>query len=92
MPDLVLLPKPETRTQKPRLWKVILKRIQKARTPSPIYQESDLITRTIRDVFTSDIDTIWIDEPQAFERAQEFLRVVMPKFVNRLKLYDSSLR
>jgi ribonuclease E len=71
-----------------RLWKVILRRIKKARAPAPIYQESDMITRTIRDIFTSEIDTIWIDEPQAFERAQEFLRVVMPKFVNRLKLYD----
>ena len=71
-----------------RLWKVILRRIKKAKAPAPIYQESDMITRTIRDIFTSEIDTIWIDEPQAFERAQEFLRVVMPKFVNRLKLYD----
>jgi len=71
-----------------RLWKVILRRIKKAKAPAPIYQESDMITRTIRDIFTSEIDTIWIDEPQAFERAQEFLRVVMPKFVDRLKLYD----
>ncbi len=71
-----------------RLWKVILRRIKKARAPAPIYQESDMITRTIRDIFTSEIDTIWIDEPQAYERAHEFLRVVMPKFVTRLKLYD----
>jgi ribonuclease E len=71
-----------------RLWKVILRRIKKAKAPAPIYQESDMITRTIRDIFTSEIDTIWIDEPQAFERAQEFLRVVMPRFVDRLKLYD----
>jgi ribonuclease E len=71
-----------------RLWKVILRRIKKAKAPAPIYQESDMITRTIRDIFTSEIDTIWIDEPQAFERAQEFLRVVMPRFVSRLKLYD----
>ena len=71
-----------------RLWKVILRRIKKAKTPAPIYQESDMITRTIRDIFTAEIDTIWIDEPAAFERAQEFLRVVMPRFVNRLKLYD----
>jgi ribonuclease E len=71
-----------------RLWKVILRRIKKSRTPAPIYQESDMITRTIRDIFSSEIDTIWIDEPQAFERAQEFLRVVMPRYVNRLKLYD----
>jgi ribonuclease E len=74
-----------------RLWKVILKRIRKAKAPAPIYQESDMITRTIRDVFSADIDTIWIDEPQAFERAQEFLRVVMPKFVNRLRLYDEKV-
>ncbi len=74
-----------------RLWKVILRRIKKARTPAPIYQESDMITRTIRDIFNAEIDTIWIDEPAAFERAQEFLRVVMPRFVNRLKLYDEKV-
>ena len=74
-----------------RLWKVILRRIKKAKTPAPIYQESDMITRTIRDIFTSEIDTIWIDEPAAFERAQEFLRVVMPRFVDRLKLYDEKV-
>ena len=50
-----------------------------------------MIIRTIRDIFTSEIDTIWIDEPAAFERAQEFLRVVMPRFVNRLKLYDEKV-
>jgi ribonuclease E len=71
-----------------RLWKVILRRIKKAKTPAPIYQESDMITRTIRDIFTAEIDTIWIDEPAAFERAREFLQVVMPRFVNRLKLYE----
>ncbi|HEV3167840.1 MAG TPA: Rne/Rng family ribonuclease [Isosphaeraceae bacterium] len=74
-----------------RLWKVILRRIKKTRAPAPIYQESDMITRTIRDIFTAEIDTIWIDEPQAFERAQEFLRVVMPKYVNRLKFYDEKV-
>jgi ribonuclease E len=50
-----------------------------------------MITRTIRDIFNAEIDTIWIDEPAAFERAQEFLRVVMPRFVNRLKLYDEKV-
>ncbi len=74
-----------------RLWKVILRRIKKAKAPAPIYQESDMITRTIRDIFNAEIDTIWIDEAQAFERAQEFLRVVMPKFVDRLKFYDDKV-
>lgn len=70
-----------------RLWKTILRRIKRTRSPAPIYQESDMIIRTIRDIFTGEIDTIWIDEPSAFERAQEFLKNVMPKYVDRLKLY-----
>jgi ribonuclease E len=71
-----------------RLWKAILRRIKKTRSPAPIYQESDMITRTIRDIFTAEIDTIWIDERSAFERAQEFLKNVMPRFVNRIKFHD----
>ncbi|MCA9258525.1 MAG: ribonuclease E/G, partial [Planctomycetales bacterium] len=47
-----------------------------------------MIIRTIRDIFTSDVDAIYIDEPNAFERAREFLRLVMPRHVERLKLYD----
>ena len=47
-----------------------------------------MITRTIRDIFTSDIDTIWVDEPNAFEHAQEFLQIVMPRYADRIKLYD----
>ncbi len=38
-----------------------------------------MITRTIRDIFTTDIDAICIDEPQAFERAKEFMKIVMPR-------------
>ena len=41
-----------------RLWQVVARRIRRNKTPSEIYQESDMITRTIRDTFTADIDTI----------------------------------
>ena len=50
-----------------------------------------MITRTIRDIFNAEIDTIWIDERHAFERAQEFMRVVMPKFVDRIKYYEEKV-
>jgi ribonuclease E len=71
-----------------RLWQVIVRRIRKVKSPAEIYQESDMITRTIRDTFTNDIDTIWVDEPTAFEHAQEFLTVVMPRYASRIKLYE----
>ena len=71
-----------------RLWKVIVRRIKKMPGPIDIYEESDMIIRTIRDIFTADVDTIHIDEPGAYERAKEFLQVVMPRYANRLHLYD----
>jgi ribonuclease E len=71
-----------------RLWKVIVRRIKKFPAPIDIYEESDMIIRTIRDIFTADVDTIYIDEPAAFERAKEFLQIVMPRYVNRLQLYE----
>jgi ribonuclease E len=47
-----------------------------------------MIIRTIRDMFTEDVGRILIDEPAAYERAREFLELVMPKYASRLQLYD----
>ncbi len=71
-----------------RLWKVIARRIKKQPGPTGIYEESDMIIRTIRDIFTNEVDAIYIDEPAAYERAKEFLQLVMPRYVHRLQLYE----
>lgn len=71
-----------------RLWKVIVRRIRKLPGPVTIYEESDMIIRTIRDIFSGDVDMIYIDEQGAFERAREFLQLVMPRYVTRLQLYE----
>jgi ribonuclease E len=71
-----------------RLWKVIVRRIKKHPAPIDIYEESDMIIRTIRDIFTADVDAIYIDEPAAHERAKEFLQIVMPRYVSRLQHYE----
>ncbi len=73
-----------------RLWQVVVRRIRKMKSPAEIYRESDMITRTIRDTFTSEIETIWVDEPAAFEHAQEFMQIVMPRYANRIKLYTGT--
>ena len=71
-----------------RLWKVIVRRLKKQPGPCGIYEESDMIIRTIRDIFTQEIDAIYIDQPEAFERAKEFLQLVMPRHVSRLQFYE----
>jgi ribonuclease E len=73
-----------------RLWQVVVRRIKKLKSPCEIYQESDMITRTIRDTFTNDIDTIWVDEAAAFEHAQEFLTIVMPRYASRIRHFADS--
>ena len=73
-----------------RLWKTIVRRIEKFPAPVDIYQESDMITRTIRDIYTSEIDTVLIDDEEQFKRAREFMKVVLPKQVDRVKLYDGA--
>lgn len=71
-----------------RLWQVVARRIKKTKSPAEVYQESDMITRTIRDTFTTDIDTIWVDEKRACEHAQEFLQFVMPQHADRIKHFE----
>jgi ribonuclease E len=72
-----------------RLWEVFSNRVTKRPAPIEVYRESDMVTRTIRDMFTADIDAIHIDEPDAFAQAQEFMKIVMPRFADRIKLHES---
>ncbi|KHE91137.1 MAG: ribonuclease [Candidatus Scalindua brodae] len=71
-----------------RLWKVIENKEKKAEVPSVIYQESDLVIRTIRDIFSTDINEIVIDSEAVFKKIRYFLRLIMPSCVKKLKFYN----
>lgn len=71
-----------------RLWKVIVRRVKKHPAPVDIYEESDMIIRTIRDIYNGEVDRILIDEPRAYERAREFMKIVLPSHEDHIELYD----
>ena len=71
-----------------RLWKVIKNKGEKNDSPSEIYRESDLVIRTIRDIFSIDIDEIIIDSDVVYKKIRYFLRMIMPRCVKRLKFYN----
>lgn len=73
-----------------RLWTAIVRRIKNTPAPCDLYEESDMIIRTIRDIVSPDIDSIYIDQPEAHKRAEDFLKLVMPKFVSKLQSYDDT--
>ncbi len=62
-----------------RLWKAVVDRIKEQPAPAELYRESDLITRTIRDVYTADFEKVVVDDLHAAERTREFLQIAMPR-------------
>jgi ribonuclease E len=70
-----------------KLWETILAQAKELPAPSVVYEESDLVIRSIRDYFTPDIAEILVDDREVFKRAREFLPAIMPRYVNRIKLY-----
>ncbi|EKD75339.1 MAG: hypothetical protein ACD_44C00162G0004 [uncultured bacterium] len=53
-----------------------------------IHQESDIVTRAIRDHLRRDIGEVLIDDPEVFQRAQEYIQRARPDFISRVKLYE----
>ena len=70
------------------LWSSIDQASKERAAPFLIYQESNLITRAIRDYMRNDINEILIDEPGIYEQAREFMSQVMPHNLNKVKLYQ----
>ncbi len=71
-----------------RLYESIKELEQKAKAPALIYKESNLMIRSIRDYFTTDMDEVLIDDPQVFKEAKDFFQMVMPDQVKLVKLHQ----
>ena len=74
-----------------QLWDAIAQANQDSKPPTLLYQESDVIIRAVRDYLRDDIDQVLIDDPTAYQRAADFVGMVMPHYKNRLKQYEDSL-
>ncbi|MDX8390748.1 MAG: Rne/Rng family ribonuclease [Mariprofundaceae bacterium] len=70
-----------------RLWDEIRIKSEAASVPSFIYLDGDLATRAIRDHFTDDIEEIWVDEREIYQRTKQFVHAVLPGKEKQVKLY-----
>jgi ribonuclease E len=70
-----------------RLWENIRDLTLKSSAPCLIYEEGDLIKRSIRDQYTKDIDEIIVDGDQAYKDAKDFMRMLMPSHAKNVKRY-----
>jgi ribonuclease E len=71
-----------------KIWDQVLQDGTRKEAPALIYRESDLIIRTIRDYFSTDIEEILIDNIDVFKSTLNFFKQVMPRYRNRVKLYQ----
>jgi ribonuclease E len=71
-----------------RLWQNISKTMSSEASPVELYTEGDLVTRTVRDVFTADIERIIVDHKDVASRIKDFIKIAMPRTKNRLELYE----
>jgi ribonuclease E len=69
------------------LWKTIENASQQVKAPALIFQERDLVIRTIRDYFTTDIEEVLIDEEAAYRRARKFFEAHMADRAEVVRLY-----
>jgi len=74
-----------------RLWRVIEKRIEAEKAPAELYQESDLVIRTLRDVFNREISKIICDSEKVFRKIKDFLSQAYPRLKRRVIYYDSKV-
>lgn len=70
-----------------RLWKDMETRLKKGGKPRLLYAESDLLLRCLRDVPTTEVDEIVIDDEAALRRAARFLKIIAPRSATKLFNY-----
>ncbi|OYD81431.1 Rne/Rng family ribonuclease [Azospirillum brasilense] len=71
-----------------RLWDDIRVQTLKSSAPCLIYEEANLIKRSIRDLYTDDIDEIWVEGSAGFNTARDFMRMMMPSHTKRVMQYQ----
>ena len=71
-----------------RLWKTVGDRIKRLASPIEVYQESDLITRTLRDIYTSDFTRLIVDDAEAAKRASDFMSIATPRAKPTIEIYS----
>ncbi len=70
-----------------RLWEQIRELTLKSIAPAKIYEEGDLIKRTIRDLYSREIDEILVEGEVGYRTAKDFMRMIMPSHAKQVVRY-----
>jgi ribonuclease G len=71
-------------------WKQIQERINRQPPATCVFQEPDLVERTVRDFLTEDVERIVVDSPRQFDRIREMIGRISRRSISKVKLYNES--
>ncbi|MBD3663353.1 Rne/Rng family ribonuclease [Sulfitobacter aestuariivivens] len=74
-----------------RLWEQIRELTLKSIAPAKIYEEGDLIKRSIRDLYNREIDEIMVEGERGYRIAKDFMKMIMPSHAKNVKRYEEGL-
>ncbi len=74
-----------------RLWEQIRELTLKSIAPAKIYEEGDLIKRSIRDLYNRDIDEVFVEGERGYRIAKDFMKMIMPSHAKNVKRYEENL-
>ena len=70
-----------------KTWEEIKDKAIDSNAPSLVYEEGDIIKRTLRDTYDNDTKNIYIEGNEAYQKAKKFMKELMPKNVKNIKKY-----
>ncbi|WP_299889996.1 ribonuclease E/G [uncultured Ruegeria sp.] len=74
-----------------RLWEQIRELTLQSIAPAKIYEEGDLIKRSIRDLYNRDIDEVLVEGEGGYRIAKDFMKMIMPSHAKNVKRYEDAL-
>ncbi len=74
-----------------RLWEQIRELTLKSTAPAKIYEEGDLIKRSIRDLYNREIDEVFVEGERGYRIAKDFMKMIMPSHAKNVKNYNEAM-
>ena len=74
-----------------KIWEEIKKNALNSLAPNLVYEEGDIIKRTIRDIYDEQTKSIVIEGNEAYQKAKKFMRQITPKNLKYIKKYRGSV-
>ena len=74
-----------------KTWEDIKEKALDSNAPSLVYEEGDIIKRTLRDTYDNDTKNVYIEGNEAYQKAKKFMKELMPKNVKNIKKYRGKI-